>query len=86
MLPCEDALEWIINHADRKNCLINDEQGKCVGTFLPLEISKYYNILEIEFLFNTNFVTKFHGKHDVRKIMVSWCKEYKRYFNQSLGW
>jgi hypothetical protein len=69
--PCIEALEWIISHVGIKNCIINDEQGKYIGTFLLLEISKYEKLLKPDVLFNTNFETTFLKQHDVVKIVVS---------------
>jgi hypothetical protein len=40
VLPCIEALEWIISHTDVNKCLINDFQEQCVGVFLPVEVNK----------------------------------------------
>jgi len=32
---CIDVLKWLIDHTDAHKCLINDENGRCVGFFLP---------------------------------------------------
>jgi hypothetical protein len=35
VFPCIEAVEWIINHTNCRNCVINNEKGECIGVFLP---------------------------------------------------
>jgi hypothetical protein len=85
VFPCIEVLAWIIIHDDNKNCIINDEQRQCVGTFLPLEISNCYKLPEPKVLLNKDYVTTFHHQHDVVKIMASWWKEDNKFFNWFAG-
>jgi hypothetical protein len=41
VFPCIEVLKWLINHTDTQKCLINDDNGGCVGFFLPVEVQKY---------------------------------------------
>ena len=41
VFPCINTLSWITDHTDTQKCLINDENGRCVGFFLPTEVQKY---------------------------------------------
>jgi hypothetical protein len=43
-----EVLKWLIGHMDEKKCLINDENGRCVGLFLPTEVQKYYKLRDPE--------------------------------------
>jgi hypothetical protein len=38
VFPCIELLKWLIDHTDTQKCLINDDNGGCVGVFLPLEV------------------------------------------------
>jgi hypothetical protein len=66
--------------------MINDEQGKCVGVFLPVEVNKYYKLRELEVRLNIDFVVAFYEKHDTNKLLASWWKEDKKFINQTAGW
>jgi hypothetical protein len=46
IFPCIELLKWLIDHTDTQKCLINDDNGKCVGVFLPLEVQNYYKLRE----------------------------------------
>jgi hypothetical protein len=40
-------------------CLLNDENGGCVGVFLPIEVQKYYKHRDPKERLNTESVVKF---------------------------
>jgi len=71
VLPYVEALEWIISHTDDAKCLINDDQGKCVGFFLLVEVNKYYKLRELKVRLNIDFVVAFYDKHNTRKLLES---------------
>jgi hypothetical protein len=86
VLPCIETLGWIIDHADMVKCTINNEQGECVGVFLPMEVQKYYKLRDPEERLNTDFVVKFYEIHDTSRLLASWWKEDKKFTNRSTGW
>jgi hypothetical protein len=66
--------------------LINDDNGKCVGVFLPLEVQKYYKLNESGEKLNTDFVVSFYASHDTSKILALWWREDNKSMNQTSGW
>jgi hypothetical protein len=38
IFPCIELLKWLINQRDTQKCLVNDENGGCVGVFLMIEV------------------------------------------------
>jgi hypothetical protein len=64
IFPSIEVLKWFINHTDTHKCLINDENGGCVGVFLPVEVQKYYKLRDLEERLNTYFFVKFYERHD----------------------
>jgi hypothetical protein len=48
MFPYIELLQWLIDHTDTHKCLINDDNGGCVGVFLPVEVQKYYKLRDLE--------------------------------------
>ena len=38
VFPYIELLKWIIDHIDIQKCLINDDNGECVGVFLLVEV------------------------------------------------
>jgi hypothetical protein len=71
VFPCIEVLKWLINHKYTHKCLINDDNGGCVGVFLLVEVQKYYKLRDPEEWLNTNFMVKFYECHDTSQVMVS---------------
>jgi hypothetical protein len=86
VFPCVEILKWLIDHTDTQKCLINDDNGGCVGVFLPVEIQKYCNLRDPEDQLNTDFVIKLYEHHDNRQVMASWWREDKKYTNRIIDW
>jgi hypothetical protein len=86
VFPCIELLKWLIDHTDTQICLINDDNGGCVGVFLPVEVQNYYKLREPEEWLNTDFVVSFYEKHDTDKVMASWWREDKNFTNRTSGW
>jgi hypothetical protein len=72
IFPCIELLKWLIDQNDTQKCLINDENGGCVGVFLPVEVQKYYKIRDPEEWINIDFVMKFYKFHNTSRVMASW--------------
>jgi hypothetical protein len=64
VFPCIELLKWLIDHTDTQKCLINDDNGECVGVFLPVEVQKYYKLRDPEERLNTDFIVKLYECHD----------------------
>jgi len=62
--PYIDVLKWCIDHTDIHKCLINNDNGGCVGVFLLVEVHKHYKLRDPEERLNTNFIMKFYEHHD----------------------
>jgi hypothetical protein len=86
VFPCIELLKWIIDHADAQKCLINDDNGECVGVFLPSEVQSYYKLKDSELKLSTDFILSFYASHDTSKIMASWWREDKKFMNRTVGW
>jgi hypothetical protein len=46
VLPCIETLGWMIDHTNAIKCKANNEQDECVGVFLPVELQKYYKLID----------------------------------------
>jgi hypothetical protein len=86
VFPCIELLKWLIDHTDTQRCLINDDNGECVGVFLPVEVQNYYKLRDPEERPNTDFIINFYEKHDTSKVMASWWREDKNFTNWTTGW
>jgi hypothetical protein len=86
IFPCIELLKWLIDHIDTHNFFINDDNGGCVGVFLPMEVQKYYKLRDPEEWLNIDFIMKFYKCHDTSWVMASWWREDKNYTNQRIGW
>jgi hypothetical protein len=53
VFPCIETLGWMIDHTDAIKCTVNNEEGECVGVFLPVEVQKYYKLRDPEERLNT---------------------------------
>jgi hypothetical protein len=81
-----ELLKWLNGHNDTHRCLINDDNGGCVGIFLPVEVHSYYKLREPEENLSTEFLLSFYQKHDTSKIMASWWREDKNFTNRTSDW
>jgi hypothetical protein len=86
VFPCIELSKWLIDHTNAHRCLINDDNGGCVGIFLPVEVQSYYKLRESKEWLSTEFVLSFYQKHDTNKNMASWWIEDKNFINQTSGW
>jgi hypothetical protein len=86
VFPCSELLKFLIDHTDMHKCLINDDNGGCIGVFLPLEVESYYKLREFEEKLSTDFILSFYASHDTKKIMASWWREDKKFMNRTIGW
>jgi hypothetical protein len=86
VFPCIELLKWLIDHADAQKCLINDDNGECVGVFLPSKVQSYYKLRDSELKLSTDFILSFYASHDTSKIMASWWREDKKFTNRTVGW
>jgi hypothetical protein len=86
VFPCVELLKWLIDHTDAHKCLINDDNGECIGVSLPSEVQKYYKLNESGEKLSTDFVLSLYASHDTRKIMAFWWREDKKFTNQTSSW
>jgi hypothetical protein len=86
IIPCIKTIGWIIDHTDTVKCMVNNEEGECVGIFLPVEVQKYYKLRDPEERLNTDFVVRFYELHDTSQLLASWWKEDKKFTNRNNGW
>jgi hypothetical protein len=86
VFPYIELLKWLIDHTYTHKCLINDENGGCVGVFLLVEVQKYYKLRDPKERLNTDFVVKFYEHHNMSQVMASWWREDNKYTNRSTGW
>jgi hypothetical protein len=59
VVPCIEIFKWVIDHTDAHRCLINDDNGGCIGVFLPVEVQNYYRLRDPEECLNTDFFFAF---------------------------
>jgi hypothetical protein len=86
VFPSIELLKWLNDHTDTEKCLVNDDNGECVGVFLPVEVHNYYKLRDPEKHLRIDFFIKFYEKHDTSQMMDSWWREDKKYTNQISGW
>jgi len=60
ILRCIETVGWTIDHVDTVKCTVKNEEGECVGIFLPVKVQKYYKLRDPEERLNTYFVVKFY--------------------------
>jgi hypothetical protein len=80
-----EVLKWLIDHKDTHKCLINDDNGRCVIVFIPVEVQKYYKLRDPEERLNTYFVVLFYECHDTIWVMASWWREDNKFTNRRTG-
>jgi len=85
VLPYIETLGWIIDNTKTMKCTFNNEEGECVGVFLPIEVQKYYKLRDPEERLNIDFVVKFYEYHDTNRLLASWWKEDKKLLNINIG-
>jgi hypothetical protein len=86
VFPCIKILGWIIDHTYTMKFIVNNEEGECVGFFLPVEVQKYYKLRDLEERLNTEFVVKFYEFYDTSMLLASWWKEDKKFTNRRSNW
>jgi hypothetical protein len=86
VLPCIETIGWIIDHTDTMKCIVNHEEGKYVGFFLPVEVQKNYMLKYPEERLNTKFLVKLYEFHDTSRLLASWWKLYRKFNNRRNGW
>jgi hypothetical protein len=64
VFPFVELLKFLTDHIDTQFSFINDENGECVEVFLPVEVQKYYKLIDPEEPLNIDFVVKFYECHD----------------------
>jgi len=65
-------------------CMVDNEEGECVGIFLPLKVQKYYKLRDQEEILNIDFVVRFYEFHDTNWLLASWWKEDKNFTNREM--
>jgi hypothetical protein len=48
IFPYIEVLKWLIDHTNTHTFIINDDNGGCVGVFLPVEVQKYYKLRDLK--------------------------------------
>jgi hypothetical protein len=46
IMPCIELMEWVISHTKAQDCKIVNDQGECIGSFLPQDIDICYKLLD----------------------------------------
>jgi hypothetical protein len=86
IFPYIKIVGWIIDHANTVKCTFDNEEGECVGIFLPVEVQKYYKLKYPKERLNTDFLVKFYELHDTSQLLASWWKKDKKLTNRNNGW
>jgi len=68
---CSKAIEWVINHTDVDNIVMLIDEGRCIASYQPLEIEKYYRLHQPKKYMITGFVEKIHRENNIKKILES---------------
>jgi hypothetical protein len=86
IFPYIEVIKCLIDHTNTQKCLINDDNGGCVGFFLLVEVQKYYKLRDLEESLNIDFVVKLYEHRDISRVMASWWREDKKFTNWGTGW
>jgi hypothetical protein len=72
VLPCADAIVWIIEHVDLQNRYILNVRGDPIASFQEADLAKYYHLEKGPQQLDGDLLSKFPYKgNDLFKI---WCK------------
>jgi hypothetical protein len=72
VLPCADAIAWIIEHVDLQNRYILNARGEPIASFQASDLAKYYHLENGTQKLDVELLNKFPYKaNDLFKI---WCK------------
>jgi hypothetical protein len=74
IMPCYEAVEWIILPTLEQEMLL------VMNGYPFSEIENYYRLHELDKHVITRFAKQFHKERDIRKILISWWVEDKRFF------
>jgi hypothetical protein len=85
VLPCVELMEWVINHTRAQECKIVNEQGECIGSFLPQDMAYCYKLPDPDESLTKYFVIAFYEQYDTNKILSSWWKEDMKFAKRSSG-
>jgi len=85
IIPCSQAIKWVINHTDTKNKTNIKDEGRSISSCQPFELEKYYRLDQLEKCMIIGFVEKFHQENDIKKILERWWVENNRFFAKSDG-
>jgi len=69
-MPCFEALEWIIKKTYIEKRIVVNDEGRCIASFQPFEIEKYYRLHQPEKYMIISFVEKIHRDNDIKKILI----------------
>jgi hypothetical protein len=84
IVPCSYALDWTISHANMEHRTILNEEGICIGSYLPSKLEKYDNLFQLEVHMIIGFVEQFNKECDTKNILSSWWVEDKRFFRNQM--
>jgi hypothetical protein len=69
VLPCTDAIAWIIEHVDLQNRYILNARGDPIASFQAADLAKYYHLEKGPQKLDEDFLSKFPYKgNDLFKI------------------
>jgi hypothetical protein len=68
-------MEWVISHTKSQDYKIVNDQGECIGSFLPQDMAIYYKLLDPDESLTKDFVISFYEQYETNKILNNWWKE-----------
>jgi hypothetical protein len=77
VMPCIELMEWVISHTKSQDCKIVNDQGECIGSFLPQDMAICYKLPDPDESLTKDFMISFYEQYDTNKILNSWWKEDK---------
>ena len=75
VLPYNDAVKWIIDHTNPKDCSFNNSTGFLLANFHSETFVKIYALKPFRKLLNADFVKVVKSRFNFDQILKSWMAE-----------
>lgn len=74
VMPCVEAIEWILLHMASKNLVLSSESKNDIATYHPRDINYYYKMVRPREYTNTQLYATWKNLN-TKDIIKSWCQE-----------
>ena len=79
ILPYNDAVRWIVDHSNPKDCSFNNSTGLLLSNFRSETFVKIYALKPFRQLLNANFVKAAKSRFNFDQMLKSWMAELQKF-------